>query len=192
MTITGKDQLNSIIFYDRMETDAQMCSYAKEMEEDPKEHMDMTVRKRLIGEEIIHYGLEDKGITSLWLDTDEKWQKNVSILQENNNREKRCQAHNRLQKGYQFSKEQVFVLILNQRIGQYISQVPLPKRPGLEAEEVNICQVSDSAYFEETIKEMTQHIVQDNLNERDVKAISRTLVETASDPVITLSHLFRL
>ena len=60
-----------------------MCGYAKEMEEDPKEHMDMTVRERLIGEEIIRRGLEDDGVTSSWLDTDEKWKKTVSILQEN-------------------------------------------------------------------------------------------------------------
>ncbi|PKC54330.1 hypothetical protein RhiirA1_477527 [Rhizophagus irregularis] len=46
------------------------------------------------------------------------------------NREKRCQAHVRLQKGYKYSKEQ------------------------------------------KTIKETAQHIVWDNLSERDVKAIS--------------------
>jgi len=59
-----------------------MCDYAKEGREDPNEHMEMTVRERLIGEEIIRRELEDKGITASWLDTDEKWQKNVSILQE--------------------------------------------------------------------------------------------------------------
>ncbi len=56
---------------------------------------------------------------------------------------------------------------------------------------MNICQLSDSAYSEETIKEMVQRIVQDNLSERDIKAISKTLVETASDPVIALLHLSR-
>ena len=53
------------------------------MEEDPKEHMDMTVRERLIGEEIIRRSLEDDGVATSWLDTDEKWKKTVSILQEN-------------------------------------------------------------------------------------------------------------
>ena len=57
---------------------------------------------------------------------------------------------------------------------------------------MNICQVSDSACSEETIKETAQRIVRDNLSERDVKAISRTLVETASDPVVALSRLSRL
>ncbi len=33
--------------------DARMCGYAKESEEDLKEHMEMSVRERLIGEEII-------------------------------------------------------------------------------------------------------------------------------------------
>ena len=60
-----------------------MCDYAKEGEEDPKEHMEMTVRERLIGEEIIRRKLENKRLTSSWLDTDEEWQKNISILQEN-------------------------------------------------------------------------------------------------------------
>src|SRR3954447_11411045 len=83
VTITEKNRLNSIAFRNRMETDARMCSYAEELEEDPKEHMDMKVRKRLIGEEIICRSLEEDGITSSWLDTDEKWKKTVSILQEN-------------------------------------------------------------------------------------------------------------
>ncbi|RGB23406.1 hypothetical protein C1646_774551 [Rhizophagus diaphanus] len=45
---------------------------AEELEEDPKEYMDMKVRERLIGEEIIHRSLENDGVTSSWLDTDEK------------------------------------------------------------------------------------------------------------------------
>ena len=56
-----------------METDSQMCRYAKEMEEDPKEHIDMIVQERLIGEEIIHHSLEDDGVATSWLNTDEKW-----------------------------------------------------------------------------------------------------------------------
>ena len=57
---------------------------------------------------------------------------------------------------------------------------------------MNICQLSDSTCSDETIKKMAQRIVRDNLSERDVKAISRTLVETASDPVVALSRLSRL
>ena len=83
ITITKKDRLDSIAFRDRMETDSRMCGWAEELEEDPKEHMDMTVRERLIGEEIIRHGLENDGVTSSWLDADEKWKKTVSILQEN-------------------------------------------------------------------------------------------------------------
>ena len=66
-----------------METDSRMCAWAIELEDDPKEHMDMTIRERLIGEKIIRYSLEEDGIISSWLDTDEKWKKTVSILQEN-------------------------------------------------------------------------------------------------------------
>ncbi|GES76857.1 hypothetical protein GLOIN_2v1877063 [Rhizophagus clarus] len=83
MTITKKDRLDSITFRDRMETDSRMCNWAEETEENPKEYMDMTVRERLIGEEIIRRSLEDEGVTSSWLDTDEKWKKTISILQEN-------------------------------------------------------------------------------------------------------------
>jgi len=36
-----------------MKMDARMCDYAKESGEDLKEHIEMTVRERLIGEEII-------------------------------------------------------------------------------------------------------------------------------------------
>ncbi|PKY42493.1 hypothetical protein RhiirA4_456316 [Rhizophagus irregularis] len=83
ITITKKDRLDSIAFRDKMETDSRVCGYLKEAEEDPKEHMDMTVRERLIREEIIRRELEDDGVTSSWLDTDEEWKKTVSILQEN-------------------------------------------------------------------------------------------------------------
>ncbi len=58
---------------------------------------------------------------------------------------------------------------------------------------MNIYQVSlDSTCSEKTIKETAQRIVLAKLTERDVKAISRTLVETASDHVVALSRLSRL
>src|SRR3989440_9359013 len=108
-------------------------------------------------------------------------------------KEKRRQARDRLQKGYKFSKEQAYALIPHERIGRSKSQVtPKEEGDGSEAGEVNICQDSDSACSEETMKETAQRIVRDNLSERDVKAISRTLVETASDPVVALSRLSRL
>ncbi|CAJ0627506.1 13959_t:CDS:2 [Entrophospora sp. SA101] len=83
ITITDKDKLDSIAFHDRMQTDARMCGYAKEAEENPSEYMDMTVRERLISEEIIRRSLEEDGITTSWLDTDEEWKKTINILQEN-------------------------------------------------------------------------------------------------------------
>ncbi|CAG8660193.1 2827_t:CDS:1, partial [Paraglomus brasilianum] len=61
VTITEKDKLDSIAFRDRMQTDAKMCGFAKEAEEDPSEYMDMTVRERLISEEIIRRSLEEDG-----------------------------------------------------------------------------------------------------------------------------------
>src|SRR4051812_48789824 len=105
-------------------------------------------------------------------------------------KEIRRQARDRLQKGYKFSKEQAYALIPHEKIGRSKSQV-IPKEEEL-AGEVNICQDSDSTCSEETIKETAQRIVQDNLSEKDVKVISRTLAETASDHVIALSRLSRL
>ncbi|GBC22377.1 uncharacterized protein OCT59_024179 [Rhizophagus irregularis] len=109
-------------------------------------------------------------------------------------REKRRQARNRLQKGYKFSKEQAFALIPDQRNGRYISQVPILEELGLAPSEaeVNISLVSENTPEGETIKEIAQRIVRDNLSERNVKTISRTLVETASDPIIASSRLSRL
>ncbi|GES73732.1 hypothetical protein GLOIN_2v1841986 [Rhizophagus clarus] len=82
-------------------------------------------------------------------------------------REKRRQARNRLQKGYNFSKEQAFALIPSQRTGQTKSQVT-PKEGEVEAE-VNICcaksacQVSDIIPEGEIIRETAQRIMRDSL-----------------------------
>lgn len=51
-------------------------------EEDLHEYMEMTVRKRVIGEEIICCEFGEEGEISSWLDT-EKWKKVITILQEN-------------------------------------------------------------------------------------------------------------
>ena len=88
-------------------------------------------------------------------------------------------------------------MISDQRIGRHIGQV-ISKEGELAGEKVNICgtkgicQVSNSTCSKEIIKEMAQRIVQDNLSERDVKGISRTLAKTASDPIVTLLRLSRL
>ena len=82
--ITEEDRSKSIKFRDMMKTDARMCLYAVESDEDPKDYMGMTTRDRLIGEEIIRRDMEEKGITSSWLDDDEEWKKTIAILQENN------------------------------------------------------------------------------------------------------------
>ena len=48
---------------------------------------------------------------------------------------KRDKGHQRFQKGYNFSREQVFVLVPNQRICQSRSRIP-PKEGGDEAEKL--------------------------------------------------------
>ena len=60
-----------------------MCDYAKELEDNPHEYMNMTVRERLIVKEVIRQDLENEGVTSSWLDTDKEWKEVISILQEN-------------------------------------------------------------------------------------------------------------
>jgi hypothetical protein len=83
ITITAEDKSNSLTYRDRMETDARMCEFAIDSEEDPHDYMGMTVRERLIGEEVLRRKCEDKGIITHWLDTDEEWKKVIPILQEN-------------------------------------------------------------------------------------------------------------
>jgi len=79
-------------------------------------------------------------------------------------------------------------LISDQRIGWYISQVPVV----IPEAEVNISLVSDNISEGETIKETAHRIIRDNLSERDAKAISRILEETSPNTVVILSCLFRL
>src|SRR3989337_3424004 len=94
-------------------------------------------------------------------------------------REKRRQARDRLQKGYNFSKEQAFALIPSQRTGRTKSQVT-PKEGGTEPE-VNICcaksvcQVSDIIPEGETIRETAQRIMRDSLGEKKEKLIHKKL-----------------
>jgi hypothetical protein len=73
-------------------------------------------------------------------------------------KEKRHQTRDRFQKGYKFSKEQAYALIPHERIGRSKNQV-ISKEGGLEAREVNTCQVSDIIPEGKTIKETAQRIV---------------------------------
>ena len=45
---------------------------------------------------------------------------------------------------------------------------------------------------QKTIKKTAQHIVCYSLNEKEVKVIAKVLAETAFDPVVGTSRLFRL
>ncbi|GBC29602.1 hypothetical protein GLOIN_2v1778880 [Rhizophagus irregularis DAOM 181602=DAOM 197198] len=111
-------------------------------------------------------------------------------------REKRRQAHDHLQKGYNFSKEQAFALIPSQRTSRTKSQVT-PKEGDTEAE-VNICcaksayQVSDIIPEGEIIRETAQRIMRDSLSEKEVKLIAKALAETSPNPVACTSSLSRL
>lgn len=62
--------------------EARMCEWAKENEEDLHGFIEMTVRERLIREEIIRHKFGDEGETFSWLDTKE-WKKVINVLQEN-------------------------------------------------------------------------------------------------------------
>src|ERR1051325_1912162 len=95
----------------------------------------------------------------------------------------------RFQKGYNFSREQAFVLVPDQRICRSRSWV-IPKEGGDEAGEVNICQISNIIPDGETIESIAQRIVRNNLGEKEVKAIAKAL--TTPNPVTTTSRLSRL
>ena len=104
---------------------------------------------------------------------------------------KRDKGRQRFQKGYNFSREQAFVLVPDQRICRSRSRVP-PKEGGDEGGEVNICQVSDIIPDGETIESIAQRIVRDNLGEKEVKAIAKALTVISPNPVATTSCLSKL
>ena len=104
---------------------------------------------------------------------------------------KRDKGRQRFQKGYNFSREQAFVLVPDQRICRSRTRVP-PKEGGDEAGEVNICQISNIIPDGETIESIVQRIVRDNLGEKEVKAIAKALTVTSPNPVATTSRLSRL
>ncbi|EXX57243.1 uncharacterized protein OCT59_015174 [Rhizophagus irregularis] len=111
-------------------------------------------------------------------------------------REKRRQARDHLQKGYNFSKEQAFALVPSQRTGRTKNQVV--SKEGVSEAEVNICctksacQVSDIIPEGEIIKETAQRIMRDSLGEKEVKLIAKALAETSPNPVACTSSLSRL
>ncbi|PKK56541.1 hypothetical protein RhiirC2_721800, partial [Rhizophagus irregularis] len=70
---------------------------------------------------------------------------------------KRDKGRQHFQKEYNFSKEQAFVLIPDQRICRSRSRV-IPKEGGDEAGKVNICQVSDIIPDGEPIGSIVQRI----------------------------------
>src|SRR5437763_15578159 len=89
---------------------------------------------------------------------------------------KRDKDHQRFQKGYNFSREHAFVLVPDQRICRSRSQVT----SGSEAGDVNLCQMSDLIPEGGTVERIAQRITQDNLSEKDVKSIAKTLAKSAS------------
>ncbi|PKC64325.1 hypothetical protein RhiirA1_462593 [Rhizophagus irregularis] len=96
---------------------------------------------------------------------------------------KRDQARRRLKKGYNFSEEQVFALIPKLTAGRKKGGA-LPNAPDtpditqeVEPDTVNTCQISPK----ETIRDLAQRIIRDNLSEVEVKL--RTL--KASEKIIS-------
>jgi len=104
---------------------------------------------------------------------------------------KRDKGRQRFQKGYNFSREQAFVLVPDQRICRSRSRV-IPKEGGDEAGEVNICQISNIIPDGETIESIAQRIIRDNLGKKEVKTIAKALTITSPNPIATTSYLSRL
>src|SRR3954465_11184813 len=104
---------------------------------------------------------------------------------------KRDKGQQCFQKGYSFSKEQVFILVPDQRICRSRSQVTSQMEES-EAGEVNLCQISDLIPGAETLEMIAQRIAQDNLSEKDAESIAKALAESASNDSSGLSHLTRL
>ena len=104
---------------------------------------------------------------------------------------KRYKGHRRFRDGYDFSKEQISILIPSQRTGRVKSQVISQEEKSEVGVEVNICQLSNLILQEESIGKLAERIVQENIGEKEVKAIHRALVETATDAVASSSRIFR-
>src|SRR5205814_9887116 len=101
---------------------------------------------------------------------------------------KRDKGRQRFQKGYNFSKEQAFILVPDQRIYRSRSQVT----SGSEAGGVNLCQMSDLIPEGGTVERIAQRITQDNLSEKDVESIAKALAESASNDNAGSSRISRL
>ncbi|POG81306.1 hypothetical protein GLOIN_2v1763545 [Rhizophagus irregularis DAOM 181602=DAOM 197198] len=95
---------------------------------------------------------------------------------------------------YNFSEEQVFALIpkltAGQKKGGALPNVPdtLDITQKAEPDTVNTCQILPK----ETIRDLAQCIIQDNLNEAEVKVIAKALVESAFNASASLSRISRL
>ena len=105
---------------------------------------------------------------------------------------KRYKGHQRLRDEYVFSKEQISILISSQRTGRVKSRVASQEEKSKAGAEVNICQVSNLILQEESIGKLAERIVQENIGEKEVEAIRRALVETATDAVAGSSRISRL
>ncbi|UZO07972.1 uncharacterized protein OCT59_028240 [Rhizophagus irregularis] len=96
---------------------------------------------------------------------------------------KRDQARRRLKKGYNFSEEQVFTLIPKLTAGRKKGGA-LPNAPDtpditqeVEPDTVNTCQISPK----ETIRDLAQRIIRDNLSEVEVKERSKQCEDEGID-----------
>ncbi|PKY35485.1 hypothetical protein RhiirB3_456351, partial [Rhizophagus irregularis] len=102
-------------------------------------------------------------------------------------------ARRRFKKGYNFSEKQVFALIPKQTAGRKkegaVSNTPDTTQE-IEPEEgtVNVCQISPK----ETIRDLAERIIRDNISEKEVEVIAKALSGTASNASAGLSRLTRL
>ena len=72
------------------------------------------------------------------------------------------------------------------------SQVTSQEEKSEAGVKVNICQVSNLILQEESIGKLAERIVQENIGEKEVEAIRRVLVETATDAIAGSSRISRL
>jgi len=125
---------------------------------------------------------------------------------------KRFKGRQRFQCGYRFSKEQVFLMIPDQRVRRCKSQeTPSPasqirsldqdlrdvsskiiQNPSIKKDFITPPRSFLDEGEHETSRETAQRIMRNSLNERDVKAIANAIAKTASSPVAGTSSLTRL
>ncbi|GBC34121.2 hypothetical protein GLOIN_2v1771937 [Rhizophagus irregularis DAOM 181602=DAOM 197198] len=144
--------------------------------------------ERLISEEIQLLNFEEMGTPRVYVYDDDEWKEALIYSCET--------SHLWLQVGHEVAEGRIELFLhemlsgdlLAERVKRVQARQRLRNGFNFSNEQVT---AKVSLLQEESIKELSQYIVQENLSEMEVKTICRTLVESASSASSASSHLSR-